>query len=47
MLCHFVHNVFGSDAGVDVAFAHPDVHLAAGHLLDVAAEEHVGENKNL
>ena len=37
----------GPDAGVDVALAVPHVHLAAGLLLDVGAEEHVRAEQDL
>ncbi len=37
----------GADARVHVALPHPDVHLAAGDLLDVGPQEHVGEEEDL
>ena len=35
------------DPGVHMAFAHPDVHLAAGLPLDVRPEELVGQEEDL
>ncbi len=40
-------DVGGTDAGMDVAFAHPDLELAAGHLLEPEPEVHVGEEEDL
>ncbi len=40
-------DVARADAGVDVALAVPDAHLAADRLLDVGAEEHVRAEEDL
>ena len=40
-------DVLRPDAGVDVALAEPDPELAARHLLEPEAEEHVGQEQDL
>jgi len=42
-----VLDVLRRDAGVDVAFAHPDLERAAGRALDERAEPHVGAEQHL
>lgn len=40
-------DVFGPDGRVHVAFAQPEVEMSTGDVLDVEAEEHVGQEQNL
>src|SRR5882672_11489577 len=47
MLAASAVDVDGPDAGVDVTLALPHVHRAAGHLLEVGAEKHVGQKEDL